>query len=421
MTIFMSYSRRDETRVKLLVQGLQAGRSEVWFDYELGGGEVWWDAILRNIRASTVFVFGVSDTSLHSKPCRDELSYARDLARPILPVQVGPVATLRASPFAEIQVLTFDPSDARSGFAVQAALETAARAAGPLPDPLPPPPQIPFAYLLAIGRQIESTELTPEAQKKVVEELRRAHDEETDESVLRDIRAMLRNLDSKPYATKWAIREIEWLLHSYLPAEEDEGSELSGTELSGADPGAPDAGSGSTGADGSSPTGTDPNPTGTDPNPKTDQVFVTGPPKTVLFDWFMDRLAQGSGSAPNTEPDSWRPHPEASENWLRRHASDEPAPPAGPDFSWTASIPVVESAATVAPQLISPPSYWTMSLLSFPLAPLSGALAMYFSHEVGQLYQAGNLTGATRASKLARLWGLIGFAFDGLVLFILLV
>src|SRR5919206_197385 len=88
MPFFISYSRRDEDVVKALTRGLEAAGVDVWRDHELHGGDSWWSVILERIRECSVFVFALSDTSLHrSKPCRAELEYAMLLRRPIVPVQ----------------------------------------------------------------------------------------------------------------------------------------------------------------------------------------------------------------------------------------------------------------------------------------------------------------------------------------------
>jgi hypothetical protein len=216
-TIMLSYSRRDEEAVKTLARGFEAARREVWFDHDLGGGDAWWDAILESIRTSTVFLFALSDAALHSKPCRLELDYALALGRPVLPVQVGPITSLRTNPLAELQIIEYDPLDARSGFAVLSAVDEAAARVRPLPDPLPAPPPIPFAYLLQIGRRIESTELSMADQVAALEQLRRALDEETDESVRRDILSMLRSMKDKPWTTRRSDREIAALLFAHGP------------------------------------------------------------------------------------------------------------------------------------------------------------------------------------------------------------
>jgi hypothetical protein len=72
-------------------------------------GDPWWDKILDQIRACTVFVFGLSDDSLHSKACMAEFRYAAALGKPIVPVQVGPVEEQLANPLAHLQIVNIQP------------------------------------------------------------------------------------------------------------------------------------------------------------------------------------------------------------------------------------------------------------------------------------------------------------------------
>lgn len=223
--IMLSYSRRDEPAVKALVRGFEAARREVWFDHELGGGEAWWDSILEHIRTAPVFVFAVSDASLRSTPCRLELDYALALGRPVLPVQVGPTTNLRLNPLAELQIIGYDPHDARAGFAVLAATDETAQRIRPLPDPLPEPPPIPFAYLLSVGRRIEGTDLSIADQATVLEQLRRALGVESDDSVRRDILTMLASMRTKPWTTRASEREIAALLYAHAPTARPTGDD----------------------------------------------------------------------------------------------------------------------------------------------------------------------------------------------------
>src|SRR3712207_78845 len=105
MWLFASYSRKDEAAVGELISDLQRAHLSVWHDQELRGGDPWWQDILSRIRQCDVFLFLLSRNSLASKPCLAELSYARALGLPILPVQVGHVGNLRLTPVADIQVV----------------------------------------------------------------------------------------------------------------------------------------------------------------------------------------------------------------------------------------------------------------------------------------------------------------------------
>ena len=212
MAIFLSYSRSDEHVIKQLVRGLQALDKPVWFDLELTGGEVWWDKILEKIRTCDVFVFGLSDESLRSKACMAEFNYAMALGKPIVPVQVGSVEMDLANPVGRLQVVAYRHDDAVAGFEMVAAVHAAEQRTRPLPDPLPPEPQIPYAYLRALASQIDRDELGQSTQIVVLEQLRRAIRDEDSEKIRRQVVNMLRNLLKKPWITRLTDREIRKVL-----------------------------------------------------------------------------------------------------------------------------------------------------------------------------------------------------------------
>jgi hypothetical protein len=81
-----------------------------------------------------------------------------------------------------------------------------------LPDPLPPEPQIPYAYLRALASQIDRDELGQSTQIVVLEQLRRAIRDEDSEKIRRQVVDMLRNLLKKPWITRLADREIRKVL-----------------------------------------------------------------------------------------------------------------------------------------------------------------------------------------------------------------
>jgi hypothetical protein len=468
--IMLSYSRTDEATVKVLVQGFEAAKRDVWFDHNLDGGDAWWDSILANIRSAAVFLFALSDASLHSKPCRLELDYALALGRPILPVQVGPVTSFRANPLAALQIITYDPGSARSGFAILAAVDAAAQRERPLPDPLPPAPPIPFGYLLALGRQIDSTELSVGDQVAVVDQLRRALGEETDEAARRDVLSMLANLSAKPWATRRTEREIAALLYVHGP-----------TAPPGADVGDA-ARPGSPAEPAATPAASAPASPDADPDPR---------------EWFAERLEQlqrqraAAERAADPDPPPWRPPPDAAAQWSRTFAQEErPGPAAGrasaagppgpnatpppahrtapapprpgpqpapqpgtqpPAGRWPtapppsatpppaaaspsaarqpfASQPTAPPAANqprppaggAPPQVDAPPgaaprSHLAMSIVACLLSVSVAGAALHFSSQVDRRYAAGDLDGARRASGKARIWGIFGIAAAPLV------
>ena len=214
MKVFISYSRRDDAAIRSLVEDLKRARVQVWMDEELGGGDAWWTEILEQIRGCSVFVFALSDNSLYSKPCRAELGYAKALGLPILPVQIGEVASYHADPIFTVQLVDYRNPTKDSAFDLVSALHTRAGQHTELPDPLPEPPPIPYEYLHRLGASIHDTTavLAPPVQGQMLFELRNALSEEDDEIVLDDIRNLLRALRRRTDVTYPIGNEIDILL-----------------------------------------------------------------------------------------------------------------------------------------------------------------------------------------------------------------
>ena len=221
MTIFLSYARGDEGVVKTMARAFEAARRDIWYDHDLDGGDIWWPTILDRIRSCSVFLFALSDNSLESRPCLQELDYAEKLDRPILPVRIGPVVKPHTNPLATRQYVEFLVDDAVSAFEVLAAADRSAERCPPLPVPLPPEPPIPFAYLKQVTHQIEAGELNPGAQLEVIAQLRKAIAEEPERAVRREIVAILRLLLTKPWRTTAAGIEIQATLAAHRAMEEE--------------------------------------------------------------------------------------------------------------------------------------------------------------------------------------------------------
>ena len=62
-----------------------------------------------------------------------------------------------------------------------------------------------------------------------------------------------------------------------------------------------------------------------------------------------------------------------------------------------------------------PPENWILSFIAVLFFFGFGAIALYFSYQVGQRYWAGNLAGATKASKLSRAWAIAGILVGSLI------
>ncbi len=228
MGVFISYSNQDEAAVRALASDLERARQTVWLDQELHGGDAWWQTILQQIRDAEVFVFALSNNSQRSKPCRAELEYARALRIPVLPVQIGQLDGLRAASIADLQIVDYRQRSADAGIGLVAAVQDAASRRGPLPEPLPDPPPIPFEYLLRLGHAIDAPQLNPAEQVGVLAQLRQGLKDEDDAGARRDIGVLLRNMRRRPDVTYASANEIDALLATIDAPQQQSSSQGAG-------------------------------------------------------------------------------------------------------------------------------------------------------------------------------------------------
>jgi hypothetical protein len=91
--VFVSYSRRDSEFVGKLARSIEERGKDVWLDVEgIADGEVFPEAIKRAIEQSDAFVFLITPASVASSYCENEVDYARETAKRIVPVLRDPVA-----------------------------------------------------------------------------------------------------------------------------------------------------------------------------------------------------------------------------------------------------------------------------------------------------------------------------------------
>jgi len=85
--VFVSYSRRDGAFVQRLSAAIRAAGKQVWLDTEgIADGEVFPEAIKRAIEQSDAFLFVITPSSVESRYCEQEVEYARDLQKRIVPL-----------------------------------------------------------------------------------------------------------------------------------------------------------------------------------------------------------------------------------------------------------------------------------------------------------------------------------------------
>lgn len=217
--LFISYASQDRALVDPLVAVLRSDDQPVWLDEELGGGEAWWQTILDRIRNCSVFIVALSNHSLRSKPCQAELAYARALHRPVLPVQVGPVDSVRVTPLAATQIVDYRHRNAAAEARLTAALRNLSRRAVPLPTPLPEEPTVPFAYLMRLSSDLSGPELSYRKQAELLLELRSRLDEDCDDPTVRsDIIQLLCRLRDRPDVTVRTRTDVDAVLAATDPS-----------------------------------------------------------------------------------------------------------------------------------------------------------------------------------------------------------
>src|SRR5580704_11805844 len=114
--VFVSYSRRDAEFVRRLADAIsERGGREVWLDTAgIADGEVFPEAIKRAIESSDAFLFVITPESVDSQYCENEVEYALQLQKRILPILREPVPDSELP--AEIRDRNWIPFTEDSGF-----------------------------------------------------------------------------------------------------------------------------------------------------------------------------------------------------------------------------------------------------------------------------------------------------------------
>ena len=87
--VFISYSRKDIESAKRLTAELQKSDFDFWIDWEGIPPTVdWWKEIEKAIEESDVFIFLISPDSARSRVCKQELEYAVQNGKRLIPVVV---------------------------------------------------------------------------------------------------------------------------------------------------------------------------------------------------------------------------------------------------------------------------------------------------------------------------------------------
>lgn len=167
--IFISYSRKSQSEVAVLADDLTLLGYSVWFDKELIGGHNWWDVILENICFCDVFLFTITQDSIQTTPCQSEFAYAQALNKPIIPILLDKTIniSLLSPTLQALQFVDYTAPSKESLGKLNRALISLPHPA-PLPDILPPKPEMPLSPVAEINQRIAKPHLSAEEQTDIL-------------------------------------------------------------------------------------------------------------------------------------------------------------------------------------------------------------------------------------------------------------
>ncbi|MGG6267846.1 TIR domain-containing protein [Leptolyngbya sp. AN03gr2] len=85
--VFISYSRKDKPFVEKLHHALEAQNRDAWVDWDdIPLTAKWWQEIQRGIEGANTFVFVMSDDSVKSKVCQEEIDHAVQHNKRLVPI-----------------------------------------------------------------------------------------------------------------------------------------------------------------------------------------------------------------------------------------------------------------------------------------------------------------------------------------------
>jgi serine/threonine kinase PknH len=170
--VFFSYAHEDRDWVSYVAGNIASASFNPFFDRDIVGGQQWWDRLLSEIEKCDVFAPVLSAAYLRSVPCRIEVSYALELGKTLIPLDLSG-GTLSPTVFIEpIKAAQWISRDAQDPTAMVMRLIGALNNA-PVAPPLPidrQRPPAPGADVLATAVRLVGSpqELSPTEQWAVV-------------------------------------------------------------------------------------------------------------------------------------------------------------------------------------------------------------------------------------------------------------
>ena len=89
--VFVCYAHDEREIVLEQIAWLRSQGFEVWFDEAIEAGSRWSEDLARAVDGCAVFLYFLSPRSTSSRYCLDEVHFALECGRPIVPVEIAPV------------------------------------------------------------------------------------------------------------------------------------------------------------------------------------------------------------------------------------------------------------------------------------------------------------------------------------------
>jgi hypothetical protein len=89
--VFVCYAHDEREIVLEQIAWLRSQGFEVWFDEAIEAGNRWSEDLARAVDGCAAFLYFLSPRSTSSRYCLDEVHFALECGRPIVPVEIAPV------------------------------------------------------------------------------------------------------------------------------------------------------------------------------------------------------------------------------------------------------------------------------------------------------------------------------------------
>lgn len=89
--VFVCYAHDERDIVLEQIDWLRSQDFQVWFDEAIEVGSRWSEDLARAVDGCAVFLYFLSPRSTSSRYCLDEVHFALECGRPIVPVEIAPV------------------------------------------------------------------------------------------------------------------------------------------------------------------------------------------------------------------------------------------------------------------------------------------------------------------------------------------